>query len=197
MRQNFHCKLASKRLSVTSHYNVLAYQKVLLSSMNASFNCQIAVMIAELKETLVWLELAESSTTSEGSTYPLAAGIFTVYDCQRFTDCQICLSSRFDCVWHIIEGRCLSSTDSHNGYITSSLPLPPNRPEPALICAKSVGLLKILSRLSIAPHPQTSTIAWPSHRLRQSIWALSETDETIATDLAEMLDSGEVLSFSH
>ncbi|KAL5113085.1 Plexin-B1 [Taenia crassiceps] len=91
----------------------------------------------QLKETLVWLELAESSIASEGSTYPLAAGMFTVYDCRRFTDCQICLSSRFDCVWHITEGRCLSSTDSRNSYLTSPLPLPPNRHEAALICTKS------------------------------------------------------------
>ncbi|CDS40514.1 plexin a4 [Echinococcus multilocularis] len=90
----------------------------------------------QLKETLVWLELAESSTASKGSAHPLAAGVFTIYDCRRFTDCQVCLSSRFDCMWHLIEGRCLSSTDSRNSYLTSPLPFPPNRPKPALICTK-------------------------------------------------------------
>ncbi|KAL5962337.1 Plexin-A4 [Taenia solium] len=91
----------------------------------------------QLKETLVWLELAKSSTASTDSTYPLAAGVFTVYDCRRFTDCQICLSSRFDCVWHPIEGRCLSSTDSGNSYLISPLPIPPSHLEPSFLCIKS------------------------------------------------------------
>ncbi|VDM33483.1 unnamed protein product [Hydatigera taeniaeformis] len=86
-----------------------------------------------LKQTLVWLEIAEFSATSKGSTHPLAARLFTVYDCRRFTECQICLSSRFDCAWHLIENRCLSSIDSRNSYLTPpSLKLS----EPAFICGK-------------------------------------------------------------
>lgn len=93
--------------------------------------------LSETRITHVWLELTDSSGASSSSTYPLASGEFIIYDCRRFPNCQTCLNSRFDCVWHLMEGRCLSRA--------SPLSFPPSSPQTSLdnsnfgLCAKSVS----------------------------------------------------------
>ncbi|VDN99308.1 unnamed protein product [Rodentolepis nana] len=80
----------------------------------------------------IWLEVSESPP-SDSIFHPLASGKFLIYDCGKFTTCKSCLSPQFNCVWQLIEGRCLSLASSS----TSSALSPFANSNSLTFCAKS------------------------------------------------------------
>nr|CDS31189.1 plexin a4 [Hymenolepis microstoma] len=111
---------------------------LLFGSTNASCslpsNSDLQVLDAEEEYTYIdiWLEVSEP-LPSDSIFHPLASGKFLIYDCGKFTTCESCLGPQFNCVWHLIEGRCLSLASSS----TSSGLSPFANSKSLAFCAKS------------------------------------------------------------
>lgn len=107
------------------------------------------------KTTLVWLEIESAG----GIHYPLAAGLFTIYECKRLTTCRSCSTSQFGCVWCLAEGRCLSTAEMlrHGTTCAAAESLPDQQPQQP----RSPGCNTIQngSVLTLTPH-SVYLIAW-------------------------------------
>ncbi|VDL61358.1 unnamed protein product [Hymenolepis diminuta] len=88
-------------------------------SIPSNSDLQVLGAKEEYTDIDIWLEVAEPS--SESILHPLASGKFLIYDCGKFTTCKSCLSPSFNCVWHLIEDRCLSHVSSSSSSVLSPL----------------------------------------------------------------------------
>ncbi|KAM3183427.1 hypothetical protein ACTXT7_010386 [Hymenolepis weldensis] len=106
-------------------------------SIPSNSDLQVLGAKEEYTDIDIWLEVVEPS--SESILHPLASGKFLIYDCGKFTTCKSCLGPSFDCVWHLVEDRCLSHVSSSSSSVLSPLA----NSNSFVFCAKSVSYFQL------------------------------------------------------